>query len=73
MKDKSQPPERPAPKPPIYPVEVIEVACRTLEALAAMMHAGSILSPDNALTISAALRILYDGLTSQERAIKGEP
>lgn len=78
MKDKEQPAERPAPKPPIYSVAVIEVACQALTALASTKQSGMIvpgglaagIGNESALT---ALRIIRDGLASHERAMKGEP
>ena len=76
MKDKEQPVERPAPKPPIYPVAVIEVACRALEALTALAPMTKSITPafherlDRA--VCTAVDIIADGLASHERAIKGE-
>lgn len=78
MKDKEQPTERPVPKPPIYPVWVIEVACQALTALVNTKQSGMIVSGGLAADIGnesalTALRIIRDGLASHERAIKGEP
>jgi hypothetical protein len=73
------PTESPAPKPPIYPVSVIEVACRALEAIAeASEHAERIDLSDTSSellgeALDIAVRIIRDGLASHERAIKGEP
>jgi hypothetical protein len=71
------PTESPAPKPPIYPVSVIEVACRVLEVIAGMQ--GGLFTPNGAggtaleEASSTAILIIRDGLVSHERAIKGEP
>lgn len=65
-------------KAAIYPVEIIEVACRALE-VALMAMAQSAGKPttqgfDNyVLDIgNFSLRIIHDGLASHEKAIKGE-
>jgi hypothetical protein len=69
--------ESPAPKPPIYPVSVIEMACRVLEVIAGSKGGALTLNEGgNALLAQAAIsaiRIIHAGLASQERAIKGEP
>lgn len=63
-------------KPPIYPVEVIEVACRALEAIASLAAAQVDLGKEAVSAFDtacqAAARIVADGLASHEKAIKGE-
>lgn len=70
---KQEEPARPEPKPPIYPVSVIEVACRALEALVAVAPAiaGENFAGANGAA-ECALRIIRDGLASHEKAIRGE-
>jgi len=70
MKDKEQPVERPAPKPPIYSCAVIEAASRALQAVTEVHGANEIGILDEIQ--NCALRIIRDGLASHERAIKGE-
>lgn len=61
-------------KPPIYSCEVIQTACRALEALNGMeVSPGSHGYTDVAEATWSALRIIRDGIASHERAIKGEP
>lgn len=58
-------------KSPIYPVEVIEVACRALaiEKWDFPDEADRAAAED---LVSTALRIIRDGLASHEKAIKRE-
>lgn len=64
------------PKPPIYSVEVIEVACRALDTVSNLMSEGIELGEDAAAManefVDIAVRIIRDGLASHEKAIKGE-
>lgn len=78
MKDKEQPVERPAPRPPIYSVAVIEVACRALEVLANVAKAECVQPGGEAESLGnhiglVALRIVLDGLVGHEKAMRGEP
>jgi hypothetical protein len=69
------PTEAPAPKPPIYPVSVIEVAFGVVSALKGI-HPTGFTDEDKLIhneAWSCAMRIIRDGLASHERAIKGEP
>lgn len=63
-------------KPPIYPVSVIEVACRALDILSNLQANdwpveawGPVINAGE----QTAIRIICDGLASHEKAIKGEP
>ena len=77
MNAKLTPPARAEPKPPIYPVAVIEVACRALEAFAAITPITNTVTPEFHQkmdeTVTKAIEIIHDGLASHEKAIKGEP
>lgn len=58
------------PLPPIYPIPLIDVACRALEALSPLKSP----EPDTSRAIgeatATALRIIRDGLASHELAAK---
>jgi hypothetical protein len=66
---KIEPPEFKSLKP-IYPVEVISVACRALEMLA--LYDDQHVGPEAKAIAVIATRIISDGLLSHEIAIKGE-
>lgn len=76
MKDKEQPAERPTPKLPIYPVAVIEVACRALQAVVSLDDCGASLSGPARETVNrlveSCLSIVSEGLEDHRRAIRGE-
>lgn len=59
-------------KAPIYPVEVIEVACRALEAIDKFTPDGDEEETHVGCIVNTALRIISDGLASHEKAIRGE-
>ncbi len=63
---------RPEPKPPIYSVAVIEVACRALEVLCDTDSRDEELKKAMNEAQTIAVHIIRDGLASHERAIKGE-
>lgn len=66
---------RPTPRPPIYSVEVIEVACRALEAIvktAQIFRDSTHVVDDCGDVRDTAIRIIRDGLASHEKAIRGE-
>lgn len=59
------------PLPPIYPISLIEVACRALEALRSFAPAlkGPTLEAGNEAG-DIAVRIIRDGLSSHEAMVK---
>ena len=59
-------------KQPIYPVEVIAVACRALAGVLDVSPSDQTLHDIMDEIQLTALRIIRDGLASHERAIKGE-
>ncbi len=69
---KIQPPQR-EPLPAVYPLGLIEVACRALEAVAAneaTIGAGDALVDIVADIVGSSLRIIRDGLASHEAAAR---